>query len=71
MAGAMSSVEGVCEDFLKPILPKIDIEQTIEGLIDIHQLISGNAAYMASNLGGGRHGHLALTMTAEEYMGQT
>ena len=71
MAEATSSVKGVLTDFLTPILPKIDGEPTREGLIYIHRLISRNAASMASNLGGGRHGHLSLTMMAEEYMEQT
>ena len=70
MAGETSSVEGVLADFLKPILPKIYEEPTREGLIDLHRLISGNTASVASNLGGGRHGHLTLTMTADEYMEQ-
>ena len=71
MAGATSSVEGVLAGFQTPILPKIDRELEIQGLADIHQLISGNVAYVASNLGGGRHGHLALMMTDKEYMEQT
>ena len=71
MAGATSSIEGVLTGFQKPILPKIDRELEIEGLVDIHQLISGNVASVASNLGGGRHGHLALMMTDKEYMEQT
>ena len=33
--------------------------------------MGGNAASVASNLRGGRHGHLALTITAEDYMEQT
>ena len=66
-----SSVEGFLADFLTPILPKIGREPTREGLIDIHRLISGNAAYMESNFRGGQHGHSTLTMTAEEYMEQT
>ena len=53
MAGETSSVEGVLADFLKPILPKIYEEPTREGLIDLHRLISGNTASVASNLGGG------------------
>ena len=68
MAEATSSVEGVLADFPTPILPTIDGEPTREGLIGIHGLISGNAAFVASNLRGGRNGHLPLTMTAEEYM---
>ena len=39
--------------------------------MDIHRLISGNAAPVASNLRGGRHGHIALTIVAKEYMAQT
>ena len=65
MVGATSSVEGVLEEFLTSILPKISGEPTREGLIEIHILISGNAASMASNLGGGRHKHLLLKMTAK------
>ena len=61
---ATSSIEGVLADFPTPILPKIGGEPTREGLIDIHRFISGNAASVASNIGGGLHGHLALTMTA-------
>ena len=68
MTGAASRIEGVLADFLTPILPKIGIEPTREGLIKIHRFISGNTASVASNLGGGRHKHLALTMTAKEYM---
>ena len=34
----------------------------------MHQLVSGNVASMASNFGGCRHRHLALSMTDEEYM---
>ena len=51
-----------------PILPKIVVEPTREYFIGIYWLISGNAESVASNLGGGRHVHLALTVTAEEYL---
>ena len=61
----MSSVEGVLVDLLTLILSNIDREQTREGLIDLHQLIIGNAASVASNLRGGQHVNLVLTMTAE------
>ena len=53
MAGEASSIEGVLTYFLTPVLPNIDGEPTREGLIDIHQLISVNAASVALNLGGG------------------
>ena len=71
MGGATSSIEGFLADFLTPIFSKIDRETTREGLIDLHLLISGNATSVASNLGGGRHLHLALMMTASEYRIQT
>ena len=71
MEGATRSVEGVLADFLTLILPNIDGEPEREGLINIHILISGNAVSVALNTGGGQHGHLALTMTAEDYMEHT
>ena len=71
MAWEIISGEGVLADFLTPILPEIGGEPTIEGLIDLHQLVSGNASSMASNLKRGRHRQLALTMTAEENKIQT
>ena len=39
---------------------------TREALIDLHRLVSGNVVSVASKLGGGRHGNLALTMASEE-----
>ena len=71
MAGEISSVKGVLADFLTPILPNIGVEPTREELIDLHCLVSGNLASLPSNLGGGRHGHLSLTITGEEYMAHT
>ena len=71
MAGATSSVEGVLADFPIPILPKIVGEPTREALIDLHRILISNAASIVSNLGGGHHDHLALTMTADDYLAQT
>ena len=71
MAGAKSSVKGVLADFPTFVLPNIGGKTAREGFIKIHKLISGNAASVWSNLIGGRHGHLALTMTAEKYMEHT
>ena len=68
MAGATISAKGVLTDFLTPTPPKIGGEPTKEGLMDIHRLISGNVASVASNLGGGQHGNIALKMTSEEYV---
>ena len=71
MTGATSSVKRVLADFPIPILPKIDREPTKEGLIYLHQLVSGNVASALSNIVGGQHGHLAITMRYKEYRSQT
>ena len=71
MEGATSSFEGVLTDFLTPILPKINVEPTREGLIDLHWLVIENTVSVVPNLGGGRHRHIVLTMTAKEYRSQT
>ena len=55
-------------DFPTPIIPNIVREPTREALINLHRLISGNAASVASNIGEVRHGQLAMTMASEEYM---
>ena len=68
MAGTENSIKGVLAEFSVPILPKIVGETTRESLIKINQLIGGNVDPVASNPGGGRHVHLALTMTAEYYL---
>ena len=68
MAGATGSVEEFLVDFLTPILPKIGVKPTREGFIHMHPLISGNEAYVVSNLRWGQHGQLAMTMTAYVYM---
>ena len=47
MAGAKIISEGVFTDFLTPIIPKIGREPTIEALIELHQLISGNVPSVA------------------------
>ena len=67
MAGKPFSVKGLLADFLISILPKVGEERTREGLINLHRLVSGNTASMASNLGGGRRGYLALTIKSAEY----
>ena len=54
MEGSTSNIKGVLADFLTPLLPKIIIEPSRDVLIELHQLLSSNAASFASNLGGGR-----------------
>ena len=70
MDGATSSIKRVIANFTTPILFNIDREPTREALINIHQLISVNALSVESNIVGGRHIHLAQTMTAREYMNE-
>ena len=71
MEGSTSSVERVPVEFLTPIIPKIGGETTREELIDLHQLVGGNAASVALNLGGDHNRHLMLMMNAEEYKTHT
>ena len=54
-----------------PIISMIDVEPTREALIDLHQLISRNTAFVESNFGGALHRNCALKIAAEEYMKQT
>ena len=67
----MIPINGVLTEFPTPKLPNIDGEPKRETLIKLHRLITGNAASVPLNLEGGRHGHLALTMTAKYYTEHT
>jgi hypothetical protein len=48
-------------------LPKVTGEPTFEGLKFIRQLLNTNAMSVASYKVQGRHGHLGIIMTNEEY----
>jgi hypothetical protein len=48
-------------------LPKVTGEPTFEDLKVIQRLLNTNAMSVASYEGGGRHGHLGIIMTYEEY----
>jgi hypothetical protein len=48
-------------------LPKVTGEPTFEELKVIRRLLNINAMSVASYEGGGRHGHLGILMTSEEY----
>ena len=71
MSGEKTSIKGFIADFLTPIITNIGGEPTREKLIKLHRSISGNIASVLSNLGGGRHKHLALKMTSEDYVAHT
>ena len=66
MMGETISSEGVLEDFLTRILPKIVGKPTREALIELHIIISVNLVSVALNLGGGCHGHMLLMMAVKE-----
>ena len=71
MAGSTSRIDRVLTDFLTPNITNIFREPTRESLNDINCILRSNAASISSNLGGGHHDHLALTMAAGEYLSQT
>ena len=48
MVGLTSSVNVILADLLTPILLKIGVEPTREGVIKLHQLVSGNAESVLS-----------------------
>ena len=71
MAGTTSSIEEVLAEFPTKIIHKIGRETKREALIELYLLISGNAASVASNLGGSWHGHLTLTTIMDYYTSKT
>jgi hypothetical protein len=48
-------------------LPKVTGEPKFEDLKVIRLLLNANAMRVSSYVGGGRHGHLGIIMTSEEY----
>ena len=71
MTGSTSSIDGVLVYFLTHIIPNIFREPTRKSLVDIYRTLSSNVVSIASNLDGGRHGYLELTMAADNYLSQT
>jgi hypothetical protein len=57
--------------FLHSSLPKVTGELTFEDLNFIWRILNTNAISVASYKGGGRHGHLGIIMTNEEYFAIT
>ena len=64
MTGSTSSIDGVLVYFLTQIIPNIVREPIRKALVDIYRTLSSNVVSIASNLDGGRHGYLELTMAA-------
>ena len=71
MAGTTVIIKGFLSDLSTLMLPKIVGEPAREAFVELHRIISTNAASVASKIGEGIHVHLALTMAAEDYMDQT
>jgi hypothetical protein len=62
-----STPEELIAGFPHSSLPRVTGEPTFEDLKVIRRLLSTNAMSVASYEGGGRHGHLGIIMTNEEY----
>jgi hypothetical protein len=64
----MASTPGeLVAGFAHSSLPKVTGEPTFEDLKVIRRLLNTNDMSVASYEGGGRHGHLVIIMTNEEY----
>jgi hypothetical protein len=62
-----STLDELIAGFPHSSLPKVTGEPTFEYLKVIRRLLNNNAMSVASYEGGGRHGHLGIIMTNEEY----
>jgi hypothetical protein len=62
-----STLDELLAGFPHSSLPKVTGEPTFEDLKVIRRLLNTNAMSVASYEGGGRHGHLGIIMTNEEY----
>ena len=59
------------EDAPYPVIPKIKGALTRELIQEVEKMIQANAASFPSELGGGAHGYLGLTMDNTEYLAAT
>jgi hypothetical protein len=66
-----STPDELVAGFLHSSLPKVTGVPTFEDLKIIRRLLNTNAMSVASYEGGGRHGHLGIIMTNEEYFAVT
>ena len=63
----MTTIESLIEGFPKPTPTRINGLPTYKTIKKLNDDISTNAASIASDLGGGAHGHLAITVTPAIY----
>jgi hypothetical protein len=66
-----STPDELIAGFPQSSLPKVTGEPTFEDLKVIQRLLNTNAMSVSSYIGGGRHGHLGIIMTNEEYFSIT
>ena len=71
MSSAAPTVEAIKEGFPHQSIPKQPGEPTYESIRTIHRLLKANAASMPSDLGGGAHGLLGLTLNGTVYTAVT
>jgi hypothetical protein len=62
-----STPDELIAGFPQSSLPKVTGEPTLEDLKVIRRLLNTNAMSVSSYVGGGRHGHLSISMMNEEY----
>jgi hypothetical protein len=62
-----STPDELIAGFPHSFLPKVTGEPTLEDLKVIWRLLNTNTMNVSSYIGGGRHGHLGIIMTSEEY----
>jgi hypothetical protein len=62
-----STPDELIAGFPRSSLPKVTGDPTVEDLKVIRRLLNTNAMRITSYEGGGRHGHLGIIMTNEEY----
>jgi len=58
-----TSVKSLIESFPHPSIPSIQGQPTYESITEVTRLLNANAASVHTDLGGGSHGHLVLTVS--------
>jgi hypothetical protein len=64
---AATSIEAFIESFPHPVIPPIEGLPTYETITDVTRLLNANSASIHYELGDGRLGHLALTISPAVY----
>eukprot|EP00957_Ditylum_brightwellii_P173668 13222469-Ditylum_brightwellii.AAC.1 len=62
------SVMDLTKRFLQQVIPKIQGKLTYSSIKALQKILMVNAASVATTLGGGNHGHLALVMNTARYL---